>query len=260
MPSRNQIKDYIPDAYYHIYNRGVGKMKIFHDPQDYSVFLYYLRIVFSPIETLQKELQSLETKDSPSTALKARVKRLRHAIYKSAKEETFKNVKLLSFSLMPNHFHLLVYQTVKSGIEQVMRRIGTGYSMFYKNKYNWVGPIMQGRYSASHLSYDPRLQVIAAACYIERNPSNLSKDSPSTALQNYPYSSLKFYYQQLKQGRQPPVWLDTNHLLNIFNAIKENPNSVLEEIIAGYENFVDFVVSSEELDLEDVRLMYLNEG
>jgi len=42
MPARNKVKDYLPNGYYHIYNRGVEKRTIFVDHQDEAVFLSYL--------------------------------------------------------------------------------------------------------------------------------------------------------------------------------------------------------------------------
>ena len=43
MPAINSRKEYVENGYYHIYNRGVEKRKIFQDEQDYSVFLSYLK-------------------------------------------------------------------------------------------------------------------------------------------------------------------------------------------------------------------------
>lgn len=43
MPAKNSVRQFIPNGYYHIYNRGVEKRTIFLDKQDYSVFLHYLK-------------------------------------------------------------------------------------------------------------------------------------------------------------------------------------------------------------------------
>ncbi len=43
MPSRNIVKIYVKDGYYHIYNRGTEKRTIFEDEQDYKTFLKYLK-------------------------------------------------------------------------------------------------------------------------------------------------------------------------------------------------------------------------
>lgn len=39
MPSRNIVKLFMADQYYHVYNRGAGKQAIYHDDEDYAVFL-----------------------------------------------------------------------------------------------------------------------------------------------------------------------------------------------------------------------------
>lgn len=43
MPARNIVKQYDVDSYYHVYNRGVNKRKIFVDDEDYVVFLGLLK-------------------------------------------------------------------------------------------------------------------------------------------------------------------------------------------------------------------------
>lgn len=43
MPAKNRIKTYVAGGYYHVYNRGVNKMKIFLDEQDESVLLSYIK-------------------------------------------------------------------------------------------------------------------------------------------------------------------------------------------------------------------------
>jgi len=37
--NNRDYKDFARDEIYHIYNRGVGKMKIFLDEMDYKVFM-----------------------------------------------------------------------------------------------------------------------------------------------------------------------------------------------------------------------------
>jgi hypothetical protein len=39
MPSRNTLKDDIPDSYYHVYARGASRQVIFIDTSDYDFFL-----------------------------------------------------------------------------------------------------------------------------------------------------------------------------------------------------------------------------
>ncbi len=271
MPSINQLKDYKENAYYHIYNRGVGKMTIFREEQDYQVFLHYLRIIFSPLDVLLQELNSLQHQYKESgngshfSHFYRQLERMGRAVRKAERLKLWENVDLLSYSLMPSHFHLLVYQRVKNGIEMVMRRLGSGYSGYYTYKYGWAGPVMQGRYNASCLFWEPELQALAAARYIERNfldlpdyahCNNISGNGSHLA-RYYPFSSLKYYSREIENKKGSPVWLNTHELANIFYKISSDPHNITEGALAGHKNYVDFVLSPVDFSLEDVRLAHL---
>ena len=64
MPSKNIIKEYVEGGYYHIYNRGVEKRKIFIDEQDYRVFLNYLKSYLSPSPKLEQLHRVFTVQDS----------------------------------------------------------------------------------------------------------------------------------------------------------------------------------------------------
>ena len=86
MPAKNELKEYVADGYYHIYNRGIDKRFIFLDESDYLVFLRILKDCLSP------------PPDKDPTAVP--IKRI----------NLFERVDLLCFVLMPNHLHLFVHQ------------------------------------------------------------------------------------------------------------------------------------------------------
>lgn len=254
MPSRNQQKEYLPNSYYHLYNRGVNKMRIFHDGQDYATFLHYLKLIFTPLDTLLEELQQLrETKNSSlsSPGMEAKMRRLENAVLKAQSMRIFQEMELLSYCLMPNHFHLLIYQKEEDGIVKLMRRLGSGFSTFYRKKHEYQGHVFQGRYHASRLSYDPQLQALFVARYIETNPHN--------SYSYYPYSSLQWYVAEKRESGGSPVWLQTNRLRDVFKKIRESPNGMLEGQVAGYDEYVDFILGQDNIDLEDVRLTHLRE-
>lgn len=195
MPSRNIIKEFAPSQYYHLYNRGVEKRDIFLDPQDYTVFLGLLK-------------KYLSGKKTPNN---------RHKF-----DELSKELQLLAYCLMPNHFHLFVYQTSSDAVTRLMRRITTGYVMYFNDKYNRVGGLFQGRYKASLINADDYLHHISR--YIHLNPANY---------QTWPYSSFKYY-----RGDKKAKWLATDHILGLFNYDPEQ-----------YLNFLsDYEDSKMELD------------
>lgn len=157
MPSRNITKDYITHSYYHIYNRGVNKQTIFHDDQDYQVFLGLLKRYLS--KTTQKDT------------------------YGRDGVTFYDDIELLAFCLMPNHYHLLIYVNERPrAMSELMRRIGTSYTMYYNKKYQRVGNLFQSRFKASRITNEPYLLHISR--YIHRNPQDYY---------NWQYSSYPYY-------------------------------------------------------------------
>jgi len=80
-------------------------------------------------------------------------------------------VDVLSYCLMPNHFHLLLRQKTENGISQFMKKISTAYSMYFNTKYDHSGVLFQGRFKSQHVNRDSYLQCLFA--YIHLNPLKL---------------------------------------------------------------------------------------
>jgi putative transposase len=191
MPSRNVIKEFEENQYYHIYNRGVEKRNIFQDEQDYRVFL-----------GLIKKYLSGENHN----------KKNRHPFISLGEK-----VQLVTYCLMPNHFHLLLYQSDdKAAITSLMRRVCTGYAMYFNDRYQRVGSLFQGRYKASAINRDDYLHHISR--YIHLNPEDYS---------SWPYSSLAYY-----KGDKEATWLNDKPILELFN----NDRKEYMDFINSYQN------------------------
>lgn len=106
MTSKNRVKTYKKGGIYHVYNRGVDKRKIFMDEQDYAVFLHLLKYYLSPPKDEDKHPLS----DTSTAVINPRPIKNLH-----------KEVDLLAYCLMPNHFHLLIKQNAINGMERLMR-------------------------------------------------------------------------------------------------------------------------------------------
>jgi putative transposase len=197
MPSKNSLKQYGENSLYHIYNRGVNKDDIFLDSNDYSYFLRVLQQLLSP-ESIGKN-------------------------FVNRSGDISSEVKCLCFCLMPNHYHLLIYQLVPDGITKLMRRLATSYSMYFNKKYDRVGPLFQGRYKAVRIETNE--QALHVSRYIHLNLLDL----PSYNLKNmvsYKYSTYRDYL-----GKKSYPWINKKMLLNQFGANENNQ-------IMSYENFV----------------------
>lgn len=207
MPAKNSLKEYSPDSYYHIYNRGVAKQNIFLDDQDYKTFLSYFKLYLTP-----PDLQGQSLKVPPSRQLK----------------NFFDELKLLAYCLMPNHFHLFVFQKEADSIANFLRSLATKYSMYFNKKYKRVGHVFQGRYKAVMVTSEN--QFIYLSKYIHRNPLDILPTG--TVLVGYKYSSYQNYLGHFLQD-----WVDTSNILGYFSKQRQA------------ESYCDFVEEVDERDL-----------
>lgn len=139
---------------YHIYNRGVEKRKIFLDDTDYFRFIHDL-FEFNDIAPAGKFLTIGD--------------RISDNAKKPKKRELL--VEILAFCLMPNHFHLLLRQLAENGIVKFMHKLGIGYTMYFNEKNERVGPLFQGRFKAVLIDNEAHFHYLPY--YIHLNPLDL---------------------------------------------------------------------------------------
>lgn len=103
-----------------------------------------------------------------------------------------RNVELVSFCLMPNHFHLLMKEKTEGGIARYMQRVQNSYTKYFNIKYKKSGHLFQGPYRAVHVADNEQLLHLSA--YIHRNPIELARtDEHSVFISKYKWSSLQDY-------------------------------------------------------------------
>jgi len=148
--SRNLV--IAPEEFYHIYNRGTDKRDIFKTKSDYDRLLSLLYISNSGVPVhLQRqgltltELFSIERGDPL--------------------------VDIGAYCFMPNHFHLLLRESVEGGISKFMQKVTTGYTMYFNKLYERTGALFQGTYKSTHADSDRYLAYLIA--YIHLNPVKL---------------------------------------------------------------------------------------
>lgn len=221
---------FAPGEYYHLYNRGTEKRTIFLDYGDYLRFLVLLHVAdfHQPVQ-LSDYCQGLS---SPITALWAR---------------SFgdKLVDVGAYCLMPNHFHLLVREKADNGIPKFMKKLLTGYSMYFNKKRTRTGQLFEGTFKATHVDNDEYLKYLFA--YIHLNPVKINDPTgwknktilhPETArefLAGYEYSSYPYY-----TGRSRPSDSILNHQVfpDYFRTAKD-----FNDFINEWINFGDIPLS-----------------
>ena len=114
MASKNSIKQYSENSYYHIYNRGVEKRAIFLDQQDFAVFLSYLKVYLTPKNEINLNLIISLADSTP----KQKADALRDLRLKNYSDQ----INLIAYSLMTNHFHFLIHQNSSDAIDKFMTK------------------------------------------------------------------------------------------------------------------------------------------
>lgn len=230
MPARNSQKLYVKKGYYHLYNRGVEKRVIFGDTQDYGVFLSYLKEYLLPKE----EIKLKERLANPITTAYEKGTILKALHLNNFSEE----ITLLSYCLMPNHFHLFMHQRSAEAIDGFMNSLGTRYTMFFNKKYKRVGPLYQGVYKAVLVQTEE--QFLHLSRYIHRNPLSLQ----GVALQTL--SKQHSSYAEYLGTRQSP-WIHQKTILSYFSAT--NPKLSYKSFVEGRDEapelISDVVIESE---------------
>lgn len=185
-------KQFAAGEYYHIFNRGNGKMDIFRDAQDYLNFLNRLCVL---LETSRGAL-------GIGSELSATKLRLRLSSFEVG---TF---SLVCYCIMPNHFHLLIGQNGDIPIGKLLLRLATSYSMYFNAKYAHVGHVFQDRFKAAHIKSDRYLKHLSA--YIHLNPKVAGLVKMAS---DWDYSSYPAYIG----GREEAV-CDKNLILDQFSS------------------------------------------
>lgn len=130
----------VKNEYYHIFNRGTEKRKIFLDDADYFRFILSTRLMNDEKDGLMflwKNHHAKYTSVSVEEFLRSNLKKRKPL------------VEFVCYSLLPNHFHLMIRQLAEKGIEKFMQRIGIGYSMYFNSRYERSGALFQGKFKSS---------------------------------------------------------------------------------------------------------------
>ncbi len=194
MPGKNIEKLYVEDSFYHVYNRGLNKMDIFKEDEDYRVFFNLLKRVLGEKEQMNKQGR----------------------VYPNFHND----LELLSYCLMSNHFHLLIRTKNKPKLlPEFMKSVMTSYVMFFNKKYGRTGPLFGKRYRAVRITSDDYLWHISR--YIHLNPLDIGKNYTK-----YNYSSIQYY---LKRKRSS--WVKPDEILDMFKEARQDYKEFLEDYV-----------------------------
>lgn len=182
---------FAPEEYYHIYNRGNSKQKIFLDDKDYDRFIKILYLCNSDLNINFRDVVESE-KD----------------IYQYDRGEEIVNIG--AYCLMPNHFHILIREKEENNISAFMKKLSTAYVMYFNKKYKRTGSLFEGKFKSQHASEDNYLKYLFS--YIHLNPLKIIDSQWKTDgvkninksykfISEYPYSSYGLSLNNTNQSK-----------------------------------------------------------
>lgn len=176
---------YIPlvqGYHYHVFNRGVNKRPIFKSKYEYNRFLLLLRFY-----------NSLEYPVKFSKFIKLSVDQRKEIWNRLGREKT--HTDILTYCLMPNHFHLLLKQNSENGISKLLGNLQNSYARYFNIKNERIGHLFQGQFKA--VKIDGEEQLLHVSRYIHLNPYSSAIVKKIEDLENYEWSSLREYINKI---------------------------------------------------------------
>lgn len=212
---------------YHLYNRGVDKRTIFPNPSYYSRFL----------STLKHSLNF----DYPFSSL---INRLKKATTAGKKASILKEMEgyrinppleIVSFCLMPNHYHLAVKQLTEEGISKFVHKIATGYTRYFNIRNERSGRLFETTYKAKLIESEE--QLIHLSRYHHLNPQKIAHTKEE--LTNYPWSSFRYYLNDRTHS-----FINSEPVLSHFTG----PQEYVDFVFAQVDEFETFRIGNLAID------------
>ena len=209
--------------WYHCYNRGFEKSKTYRSSRDYHRFLLLMYLSNGEVPVHIREKQGWN-------------------LYETLQDSTLERgrplVEIGAYTLMGNHFHLILKEIRDGGIALFMQKLCTGYTMYFNKKYERTGALFGGTFKSKHL-YDD-LYLKKAVSYVFLNPLELFeprwKDGLGNLaalerrLQEYPYTSLRDFF-----NNERPEKIIVGNSLDALYDRKPAAKELLAEARAYYQ-------------------------
>lgn len=203
-----RIEPYVVGSYMHVLKRGARGMPITRDKKDQWRFvrlLYYMNDTFKD-DYWERETIELGLFDRP-----------KHW----PKREPL--VKILAWTLMPNHFHLVLKEIKPGGMSKFMQKLSNSMSSHFNKKYAEKGSIFQGAYKSRTIAEDRYLRWLASYVMVknvfELYPGGLRRAAEdfdtawNWGVQSYPFSSLSDF-----TGKRKSPLLEKDILGDMFSS------------------------------------------
>lgn len=205
--------------FYHIYNSTKSEKEMFISHSDYFRFTLLLYCCNNVLPVSMKKARCVGANYYGLSEIK-RGKPL---------------VDIVSHSLLPNGFHLLLRERKPGNISKFMAKLTTGYTMYFNQKYSRKGPLVAGPFKSIHIHSNAYLKYLFAYIHLKplkqkaigkRNqPKYLGDDRIKESLRRYEYSS---YLDYVEGNRKRKIILETSIFEKFFKTIADFETNIFD--------------------------------
>jgi putative transposase len=190
---------------YHVVNLGLEKKLIFIDKKDLDRFI---------------QLIDYYRFENPSVRFSFR-KRSTSAL----EENKQPLVTILCYTMMPDHFHLLLEEEREGSVSKFLSLVTNSYTKYFNARYKRSGPLFKGVFKREYIHTSDHLIQVAA--YIHTEPV---KKGIIENIKKFPFSSY-LEYIGVKQG-----FCSIQPLMEHFATVQEYENSIMQQLSKTVES------------------------
>lgn len=210
----------INGSYYHIINRSIAQYQIFNGRNDCLRFVNILDL-YRFKEFSYKYSNFLKLNLPTQKAIAADLKACGDKI-----------VKIIAYSLMPTHFHLILGQMYDDGITKYIATVLNSFTRYFNLRHHRKGPLWEGHFKSVLIRSDEQLLHLTRYIHLNSTSAGLVKKP-----EDWAFSS---YYEYLHPAEK--------FLCDLDGILKISPKR--------YQNFVNSRIS-EQKELSKIKRLLL---
>lgn len=166
----------VTNEIYHIFNRGVDHRPTFLNKKEFKraiKVMNFYRFAKLPVRLSFFLIWAKERREELLNEYEKKAERL---------------IDIISFCLMPNHFHFLLRQKTSGGIAKFMSNFQNSYTRYFNTRHKRIGPLFLDQFKAVRIETDE--QFLHVSRYIHLNPYSSFVVKTLRELKEYLWSSL----------------------------------------------------------------------
>ncbi|MBU2592185.1 transposase [Patescibacteria group bacterium] len=200
----------VTDEIYHVYNRSIVQQPIFDNKKECNRILNlidFYRFKDNPLRFSHFDRLEQEEK-----------KEYLNLLHKSPEQ-----IKILSFSIMPNHYHFLLKQSWDLGITNFIRFIQDSYAKYFNLKTKRNGSLFVGPFKAVRVESEGQFLHLSRYIHLNQLTSYVLKEP-----EELKSCKLNSYLDYI--SNKPRPFVETSVVMSFFKNKKDFEGFVLNQL------------------------------